>query len=86
MGDCYYNGPPYKGCPRDRIHKRLITKEREYSSEFGEWIKKSATVCVNVVEEQGGGDHGAEISEMEDVSKAAHKFGRGVEGIFHIGD
>ncbi|MBA2851971.1 5,10-methenyltetrahydromethanopterin hydrogenase cofactor biosynthesis protein HmdC [Methanococcus maripaludis] len=86
MGDCYYNGPPYKGCPRDRIHKRLITKEREYSNEFGEWIKKSSTVCVNVVEEQGGGDHGADISEMEDVANAAQKFGRGVEGIFHIGD
>jgi len=86
MGDCYYNGPPYKGCPRDRIHKRLLTKEREHSGEFNDWLKLSATVCVNVVEEQGGGDHGAEISEMEDVAKAAQKHGKGIEGIFHIGD
>ena len=27
-GDCYYKGPPYIGCPRDRIHKRLSTKKK----------------------------------------------------------
>ncbi|MDK2790748.1 MAG: hypothetical protein PWP15_1255 [Methanothermococcus sp.] len=86
VGDCYYNGPPYKGCPKGRIHKRLIEKEKEYSNEFEDWIKLSSTVCINVVEEQGGDEHGAPLDEMKVVAEAAKKYGKGLEGIFHIGD
>ena len=85
-GDCYYKGPPYSGCPKNRIHKRLIDKEKEYSYEFDNWIKLSSTVCINVVEEQGGGEHAAPLDEMKVVAEGAKKYGRGLEGIFHIGD
>ncbi|AEH06541.1 5,10-methenyltetrahydromethanopterin hydrogenase cofactor biosynthesis protein HmdC [Methanothermococcus okinawensis] len=86
MGDCYYNGPPFKGCPKDRIHKRLIDKEKKYSYEFDDWIKLSSTVCVNVVREQGGEEHAAPLDEMEIVAEAAKKYGKGLEGIFYVGD
>ncbi|MCS3900808.1 5,10-methenyltetrahydromethanopterin hydrogenase cofactor biosynthesis protein HmdC [Methanococcus voltae] len=86
MGECYNQGPPYTGCPKDRIHKRLLDKEHKYAYEFENWIKKSSTVCVNVVKEQGGEEHSASIDEMEKVVKASKKFGKGIEGIFHIGD
>jgi 5,10-methenyltetrahydromethanopterin hydrogenase cofactor biosynthesis protein HmdC len=85
-GDCYRMGAPSEGCPRGRIHKRLIDKEKEYSYEFDDWIKLSSTVCINVVEEQGGEEHGAPLEEMKIVANTAHKRGKGVEGIFHIGD
>ncbi|WP_456371592.1 5,10-methenyltetrahydromethanopterin hydrogenase cofactor biosynthesis protein HmdC [Methanocaldococcus sp.] len=86
MGECYYNGPPYKGCPRGRIHKRLIDKEKEYAYEFEDWIKLVSTVCINVVEEQGGEEHAAPLEEMAIVAEAAKKYGKGLEGIFHVGD
>ena len=85
-GDCYFKGPPFKGCPRNRIHKRLIEKEKEHADEFEEWIKLASTVCINVVEEQGGEEHAAPLEEMAIVAKTAKKYGKGLEGIFHIGD
>ena len=85
-GECYNLGPPYKGCPKNRIHKRLIDKEKEYSHEFEEWIKLSSTLCINVVEEQGGEEHAASIDEMRTVAEYSKKYGKGLEGIFHIGD
>lgn len=86
-GDCYRRpNSNLTGCPKGRIHKRLIDKEKQYSYEFINWIKKSSTVCINVVEEQGGEEHGASINEMKYVAEQAHKLGKGVEGIFHIGD
>ncbi|AIJ05950.1 hypothetical protein JH146_1107 [Methanocaldococcus bathoardescens] len=85
-GDCYFKGPPFKGCPRDRIHKRLIEKEKEHADEFEEWVRLASTVCINVVEEQGGEEHAAPLEEMEVVAKTAKKYGKGLEGIFHIGD
>ncbi|ADG13271.1 Uncharacterized conserved protein UCP019375 [Methanocaldococcus infernus ME] len=84
-GDCYNLGLA-RECPRERIHKRLIEKEKEYEEEFLDWIRLASTVCVNVVEEQGREEHGAPIDEMREVAEAAKRFGKGVEGIFHIGD
>jgi 5,10-methenyltetrahydromethanopterin hydrogenase cofactor biosynthesis protein HmdC len=86
MGECYYRGPPYRGCPRERIHKRLIDKEKEYAHEFEDWVKLASTVCINVVEEQGGEEHAAPLEEMAVVAEAAKKYGKGLEGIFHVGD
>ncbi|WP_456471842.1 5,10-methenyltetrahydromethanopterin hydrogenase cofactor biosynthesis protein HmdC [Methanocaldococcus sp.] len=85
LGDCYNLGLA-KECPRGRIYRRLIDKEMENKDEFIEWIKLSSTVCINVVEEQDREKHGASIDEMKEVAKAAKTFGKGVEGIFHIGD
>jgi len=85
-GECYYMGGPHTGCPRNRIHERLIEKEKKYSQEFLEWIKLSSTVCINVVEEQGGKEHAAPLEEMKIVAEESKKQGKGLEGIFHIGD
>ncbi len=83
-GECYYRGMA-KSCPLGRIYKRLIDKEKEHKDEFLDWIKLSSSVCVNVVEEQVEG-HAPPIEEMKIVAETAKKFGKVVEGIFHIGD
>ena len=85
-GECYYLGGPFKECPRSRIHERLIEKEKEYSHEFHRWIELASTVCINVVEEQGGKGHAPPLEEMKVVAEACKKYGKGLEGIFHIGD
>lgn len=85
-GDCYRIENHSKSCPKSRIYKRLIDKEKEYCYEFEDWIKLSSTVCINVVEEQGGEEHGASLEEMKIVANATHKHGKGLLGIFHIGD
>ncbi|ENN95984.1 fibrillarin-like protein [Methanocaldococcus villosus KIN24-T80] len=83
-GECYFKGY-FRGCPRKRIHKRLIEKEKK--ERFVEdYIRLASTVCVNVVEEQGAEEHAAPIEEMEIVANLAKKYGKGLEGIFHVGD
>ncbi|HID47623.1 MAG TPA: 5,10-methenyltetrahydromethanopterin hydrogenase cofactor biosynthesis protein HmdC [Methanothermococcus okinawensis] len=85
-GECYYLGGPFKECPKGRIHERLIEEERKYSHQFHQWIELASTVCINVVEEQGGKGHAPPLEEMKVVAEACKKYGKGLEGIFHIGD
>jgi len=85
-GECYYLGGPFKECPRGRIHERLIEKEKEYAHEFYHWIELASSICINVVEEQGGKGHAPPLEEMKVVAEACKKYGKGLEGIFHIGD
>lgn len=58
-GECYNKGPVYTECPRDRIHERLIDKEKAESSDKEEWVKLSSSVAINLTSEQTGEGHAA---------------------------
>lgn len=85
-GQCYNEGPPFEGCPRDRIHARLIYKEKAAMDEREDWIKCSSSVAVNVTSAQGGESHAAPLEEAEEIAQLAKKYGKGVEAIMFIGD
>ncbi len=44
---------------RDRIHERLIDKEKAESSDKEEWVKLSSSVAINLTSEQTGEGHAA---------------------------
>jgi len=85
-GDCYNQGPPFRGCPRDRIHSRLLEKEADGLADKEEWIRLSSSVAVNVTCVQGAEGHAAPLKEARDVARLAKKHGKGVEAIMFIGD
>ncbi len=85
-GQCYLEGPPFEECPKDRIHSRLLEKEKLDLSDRDEWIKSSSSVAINLTSEQGGEDHAAPIEEAEEIAKLSKKFGKGLEAIMFIGD
>ncbi|HJK77701.1 MAG TPA: 5,10-methenyltetrahydromethanopterin hydrogenase cofactor biosynthesis protein HmdC [Methanocorpusculum sp.] len=85
-GQCYNQGPPYDGCPRGRIHARLLEKEKEALADKEEWVKLSSSVAVNLTCVQGGEEHAAPLDEAEDVAALARKYGKGVEAILFVGD
>lgn len=85
-GECYNKGPPFSGCPRDRIHARLYDKEEDGVSDMEEWIKISSSVAVNLTCTQGAEGHAAPLKEAQDIATLAKKHGKGVEAIMFIGD
>jgi 5,10-methenyltetrahydromethanopterin hydrogenase cofactor biosynthesis protein HmdC len=85
-GLCYRTGPPYNGCPRDRIHTRLLDREKEAFSDRDEWVKISSSVAVNVSCVQGAGGHAAPLGEAREVALLAKKYGKGIEAILFVGD
>lgn len=85
-GQCYNQGPPFDGCPRGRIHARLMDKEMEALSDKEEWVKLSSSVAVNLTCVQGGEEHAAPLDEAEDIASLARKYGKGVEAIMFVGD
>ena len=85
-GQCYFKGPPFSECPRERIHSRLIDKEKEGEMDRDEWIKLSSSVAVNLTSEQGGEGHAAPLKEAEEIAGLAKKHGKGLEAIMFIGD
>lgn len=85
-GQCYLQGPPFVECPRGRIHLRLFDKEKEALDEKEEWAKYAASLCINLIGEQGGEGHAASIGEMEDVASLARKYGKGLLAIMFVGD
>lgn len=85
-GQCYNEGPPFKGCPRDRIHSRLLDKEIEAVADKEEWVKISSSVAVNLTCVQGAEGHAAPLEEAEEVARLARKHGKGVEAILFVGD
>lgn len=85
-GECYYKGPPYKECPRERIHSRLIDKEKIGEIDRDEWVKLSSAVAINLTSEQGGGGHAAPLEEAKVIADLARKYGKGIEAIMFIGD
>ncbi|ABN07906.1 Uncharacterized protein-like protein [Methanocorpusculum labreanum Z] len=85
-GQCYNQGPPFDGCPRGRIHARLIEKEKEALEDKEEWIKLSSSVAVNLTSIQGGEEHAASLDEAEDIVKLARKYNKGIEAIMFVGD
>ena len=85
-GQCYNTGPPFSGCPRDRIHSRLLEKETDALADREEWVKISSSVAVNVSCVQGADGHAAPLEEARDVAQLAKKHGKGVEAIMFVGD
>lgn len=86
IGQCYMEGPPFKGCPRNRIHSRLLDKEKEALPERDEWIKHSTSIAINLTSAQGAEAHAAPIKEAKKVAKLAREHGKGLEAIMFIGD
>lgn len=85
-GQCYNEGPPFSGCPRDRIHARLLDKEKDALSDREEWIRVSSSIAVNVTCVQGAESHAAPLDEAREVAELAKKYGKGVEAILFTGD
>ncbi len=85
-GQCYKQGPPFDGCPRDRIHSRLLDKEEEGFPDKEEWVKLSSSVAINLTCVQGGENHAAPLKEAEDIAKLGRKYGKGIEAIMFVGD
>lgn len=85
-GQCYNTGPPFSGCPRNRIHSRLLDKERDAIADREEWVKISSSVAVNLTCVQGAEGHAAPLDEARDVAELAKKHGKGVEAIMFVGD
>jgi 5,10-methenyltetrahydromethanopterin hydrogenase cofactor biosynthesis protein HmdC len=85
-GDCYNKGPGFSGCPRGRIHKRLIEKEKEESADIEKWVKLSSSIAVNLTSEQSGENHSAPYEEAKYVADLAKKHGKGLETIMFVGD
>ncbi len=87
-GTCYLEGPPFKECPRGRIHRRLVDKEEEQGEDLREWAELASSICVNVAGE-GGQDaesHAAPLDEMRKVAEVAREAGAGVGAIVHVAD
>lgn len=85
-GQCYLEGPPFEGCPRERIHSRLIDREKEGLPDREEWVELASSVAVNLTPVQGADTHAAPLSEAEEVLEIARKHGKGVEAIMFVGD
>lgn len=87
-GQCYLEGPgsASKGCPRGRIHSRLMDKELEDAPEMEEWVKLSSSVAVNLTSAQGNEGHAAPLEEAQKVAELAKKHGKGLETIMFVGD
>lgn len=85
-GHCYHEGPPFRGCPRNRIHSRLMDKEEEGIADRDEWVKISSSVAINLTCVQGAEGHAAPLDEALEVALLAKKYGKGVEAIMFVGD
>lgn len=85
-GQCYNNGPPFDGCPRDRIHSRLFDREKEALSDKEEWIRLASSVAVNLTCVQGAEGHAAPMNEALEVAELGKKYGKGIEAMMFIGD
>ncbi|MCG2828195.1 5,10-methenyltetrahydromethanopterin hydrogenase cofactor biosynthesis protein HmdC [Methanothermobacter sp. K4] len=85
-GQCYLEGPPFEGCPRERIHSRLLEKEKEGLPDRDEWVELASSVAVNLTPVQGAETHAAPLDEASEVLELARKHGKGVEAIMFVGD
>jgi len=74
-----------KECPKGRIHRRLIKKEKECKNPK-DWIKLVGLVSCNVIALQGGEAHCASFAEMKKVAELAKELGKGVGVIMYAGD
>ncbi|WP_456484138.1 5,10-methenyltetrahydromethanopterin hydrogenase cofactor biosynthesis protein HmdC [Methanopyrus kandleri] len=87
-GTCYLQGPPFRECPRGRIHRRLVDKEKQQGEKLEDWAELASSICVNVTGE-GGQDaeaHAAPLEEMKQVAETARRAGAGVGAILHVAD
>ena len=86
QGQCYHEGPPFDGCPKDRIHSRLFDKEEKGWADREEWVKLASSVAINVTSVQGGEGHAAPLEEAWEVAELARKHKKGIESIMFVGD
>ncbi len=84
--DCYRLGKPFNGCPRGRIHKRVIEKEKRYIDEREKWFEICESVSVSLMSFQKNTSHSAPPEETVQVIKEIKKHGKGVGAIICVGD
>ncbi len=83
---CYMSGQPFDGCPRGRIHKRLIDKERAFSHELELWPEAVQSISVSFMSFQKETEHSADPEEMLWVVDFAKKRGKAVGAIICVGN
>lgn len=83
---CYMSGQSFNGCPRGRIHKRLIDKERAFSHERELWPEVVQSISVSFMSFQKETEHSADPEEMLWVVDFAKKRGKAVGAIICVGD
>ncbi len=84
--DCYRSGKPFNGCPRGRIHKRLLEKEKKYADEKKGWAEVAQSISVSLMSAQKPTSHAADIAETESVISFARSNGLGVGSIICVGN
>jgi 5,10-methenyltetrahydromethanopterin hydrogenase cofactor biosynthesis protein HmdC len=83
---CYKEGKKFNGCPRGRIHKRLIEKEKKYEKEREEWTKVVQSISVSLMSFQKNTSHSASKKETLEVIKLAKEKRKGVGAIICVGN
>jgi len=84
--DCYRTGKPFNGCPRGRIHKRLIEKEKANEKEMEKWFSVCQSVSVSFMSFQKTTSHAAPPGETLYVIEKAKSFGKGIGAIICVGN
>ncbi|SNR90312.1 5,10-methenyltetrahydromethanopterin hydrogenase cofactor biosynthesis protein HmdC [Desulfurobacterium atlanticum] len=84
--DCYRTGKPFNGCPRGRIHKRLIEKEKANEEEMEKWFSICQSISVSFMSFQKNTSHAAPPDETLYVIEKARSSGKGVGAIICVGD
>ncbi|MEO2069153.1 MAG: 5,10-methenyltetrahydromethanopterin hydrogenase cofactor biosynthesis protein HmdC [Desulfurobacteriaceae bacterium] len=84
--DCYRSGKVFNGCPRGRIHKRLIEKEKAFLDEREGWVELVQSISVSFMSFQKENSHSASIEETLSVVELAKEKGKGTGAIICVGD
>ncbi|SMP19424.1 5,10-methenyltetrahydromethanopterin hydrogenase cofactor biosynthesis protein HmdC [Desulfurobacterium pacificum] len=83
---CYKEGKGFNGCPRGRIHRRLIEKEKLYENEKEGWAELVQSISVSLMSFQKETSHSASKEETLSVIKFAKERGKGVGAIICVGN
>ncbi|ADY74138.1 Uncharacterized conserved protein UCP019375 [Desulfurobacterium thermolithotrophum DSM 11699] len=83
---CYRSGKPFNGCPRGRIHKRLIEKERCFAKEKEGWSELVQSISVSLMAFQKNTVHAASPEETLKVIDFAKSKKKGVGAIICVGN
>ncbi len=84
--DCYRSGKPFNGCPRGRIHRRLIEKEMAFADEVELWPEAVQSISVSFMSFQKETSHSADVDETLYVVNFAKERGKGVGAIICVGN
>jgi len=83
---CYKEGKGFDGCPRGRIYKRLLDKEKLYQGEKEKWAELVQSISVSLMSFQKNTSHSASKDETSEVVEFAKSRKRGVGGIIAVGN